>query len=1204
MQVGDAGSINLTIAQTSSGGAGLDVDFICWGPFSSLTGVCNQLTAGNIEDCSYSIASVETVNISNAQVGDYYVVLITNYSNSSGTIDFQQTSGSGEADCDVLNPCNIDAGDDQSICTGGSTLLGGNPSASGGDDSFVYSWSPVLGLDDPTSPNPLASPALTTIYTLTIDDEAGCVLTEDVTVTVVPMPLADAGPDVEIGCGNPSVLLDGSASSSGTYTWSTLDGNFTQTLNSAIISADQPGTYVLEVDAGAGCIGTDEVIVTAGDLTVEAVLSGPSLICGDEIGDFNVTIDQSDDWDITYSIDGVIQPITSISGSQFDFTSNVEGVYEIISITNGICNAEAVAPILLIVEAIPSVTFPSSNVSLCAGDSEVIDILLIGDGPLTFDYGIDMVSQGSTIEFQGPYSFNTSAAGTYAPISISSANCIGTVSGSFDVENLLSPTATLPFDYDICDGESALVTFEFTGSSPYEFEYTLNGVAQGLIISNDDSYSFDVSESAMIQLISLEDQNCTGLAEAASNIQLHPAPAAIISGDGTYCSGSAIILPVSLTGTGPFDFTYTLNGTAQPALNTSDPSFDLLVSEEGDYEIISISDSFCNSGVQNSINVGFYQPIDIDLEYESDICPSEPVIIEALVSGGQPGTYDFQWVDADGNTYSGNPIEVIPTADMTIDLLVNDDCDLPSSDQVSINVAAIPFADLINENYTICQGENADVAIDFTGSSPFEFVYTVDGEIQDAITSLNGTFYLPFTSAGVIELISVSDANCVGDVSGLSEVFVNALPSASISGGAIICQDESIILPIALVGEGPFEIQYEINGASQPIITTSDLTFDLDANIPGTYTVTSITDALCSDGEQNATTVQYFPPIVIELDYTSAVCENDTVTISAIASGGMSDGYSYIWSDLNENSYLSNPLTLVLDESSDFSIIVNDDCDQPSIQTFDIEVQAYPEPSFLSLEDSLCIGEVNEFLQTSQDGSTQCIWTFDDGVVLSGCDGVMHAFDSPGYHSLSLTATTSAGCSGIIIQDSVLYVAPDPIAEFLVQPVEGTIFVPEIQFENISQDAVQFDWEFGDGQLGVDHSPLHSYPGAIADYYNACLTAYNVLGCIDTVCHFLEIESEYLMSAPNAFTPDDDGVNDFFIPVFNDIVLAEYNLKIFNRLGEIVFESTDQFEPWNGAGENGSHFFGMDAVYFYRVVTREHNRSEKREHFGEVILIR
>ena len=140
--------------------------------------------------------------------------------------------------------------------------------------------------------------------------------------------------------------------------------------------------------------------------------------------------------------------------------------------------------------------------------------------------------------------------------------------------------------------------------------------------------------------------------------------------------------------------------------------------------------------------------------------------------------------------------------------------------------------------------------------------------------------------------------------------------------------------------------------------------------------------------------------------------------------------------------------------------------------------------------------------------------------------------------------------------------------------------------------------------METEHSPLHSYPGAISDYYTACLSAYNALGCVDTVCHFLEIVPEFLMSIPNAFTPDDDGVNDLFLPVFNDIILAEYDLAIFNRLGEVVFHSSDQFESWNGAGDEGSNFYGMDAVYFYRIVTREENRSEKREYFGEVILIR
>ena len=128
MQVGVAGSIVISIQQSNNN----DVDFICWGPFTSLTdgcafgltGTCNVpgqpaccnnnsmgcllfYPRGNITDCSYSSYSTETCHILNAQVGEIYILLITNYSQQPGIITFQQTGGTGITNCDIVIHCSM-----------------------------------------------------------------------------------------------------------------------------------------------------------------------------------------------------------------------------------------------------------------------------------------------------------------------------------------------------------------------------------------------------------------------------------------------------------------------------------------------------------------------------------------------------------------------------------------------------------------------------------------------------------------------------------------------------------------------------------------------------------------------------------------------------------------------------------------------------------------------------------------------------------------------------------------------------------------------------------------------------------------------------------------------------------------------------------------------------------------------------------------
>ena len=100
------GPIDFSITQTSYGGFGLDVDFILWGPFTNQGDMCSGLSAANIVDCSYSTAAVESANIPLALAGQWYMILITNFSNQAGVITFNQTNetapGAGTTNCNLL----------------------------------------------------------------------------------------------------------------------------------------------------------------------------------------------------------------------------------------------------------------------------------------------------------------------------------------------------------------------------------------------------------------------------------------------------------------------------------------------------------------------------------------------------------------------------------------------------------------------------------------------------------------------------------------------------------------------------------------------------------------------------------------------------------------------------------------------------------------------------------------------------------------------------------------------------------------------------------------------------------------------------------------------------------------------------------------------------------------------------------------------
>jgi gliding motility-associated-like protein len=148
MQVGTSGTMNFQLSQISTVGTGIDVDFILWGPFNSLTGICNNLAlyspgyvgSNNVVACSYSSVTVENFTIPNAVAGQYYMLLVTNYRDLPGTYTLNQTGGSGALSCDIV--CGVTLGPDRILCgTSSSVTLNANflqaPSVQGNPE---YTW--------------------------------------------------------------------------------------------------------------------------------------------------------------------------------------------------------------------------------------------------------------------------------------------------------------------------------------------------------------------------------------------------------------------------------------------------------------------------------------------------------------------------------------------------------------------------------------------------------------------------------------------------------------------------------------------------------------------------------------------------------------------------------------------------------------------------------------------------------------------------------------------------------------------------------------------------------------------------------------------------------------------------------------------------------------------------------------------------------
>ncbi|MEI6348778.1 MAG: hypothetical protein WCP69_12600, partial [Bacteroidota bacterium] len=216
MEIGNSGNIDIHI---SSGG---DVDFICWGPFSSLSAACaSNLMSNPGIDCSYSAAAAEDCNIVGAVSGQVYVLLITNYANIATNISFNQTGGTGTTNCGIIAPPITNNGP---LCAG-QTL---NLSVTSPIPGASYSWTGPNGwtsnVMNPSIPNITTAQAGTYSMTITIGTQVSPPVTTQVIVNQLPAVTASASP-ITI-CSGSSTQLTGTVSTpletvsgSSTFNW-------------------------------------------------------------------------------------------------------------------------------------------------------------------------------------------------------------------------------------------------------------------------------------------------------------------------------------------------------------------------------------------------------------------------------------------------------------------------------------------------------------------------------------------------------------------------------------------------------------------------------------------------------------------------------------------------------------------------------------------------------------------------------------------------------------------------------------------------------------------------------------------------------------------------------------------------------------------------------------------------------------------------
>lgn len=195
---------------------------------------------------------------------------------------------------------------------------------------------------------------------------------------------------------------------------------------------------------------------------------------------------------------------------------------------------------------------------------------------------------------------------------------------------------------------------------------------------------------------------------------------------------------------------------------------------------------------------------------------------------------------------------------------------------------------------------------------------------------------------------------------------------------------------------------------------------------------------------------------------------------------------------------------------------------------------------------------------------------------------------------------TVTDCTGTSVTDTAMVeFYPSPAAAFTVKE-DPNAACNLVSFIDQSTGANAWSWHFGDiwnTTSSVQH-PQCTYTDL--GTYNVLLIVSNNYGCSDTTSLEVDVNPEYTFYMPNAFTPDGNGLNDSFFPSGTGINYDDFRMFIYNRWGELIYQTDDA--PWDGKVA-GTSEVAQQGVYVWKVITRDMNRKQ-HEYTGHVSLLR
>lgn len=372
---------------------------------------------------------------------------------------------------------------------------------------------------------------------------------------------------------------------------------------------------------------------------------------------------------------------------------------------------------------------------------------------------------------------------------------------------------------------------------------------------------------------------------------------------------------------------------------------------------------------------------------------------------------------------------------------------------------------------------------------------------------------------------------------------------------------------------------------------------------PGVYNVMLVAKANGACADTAYSEIQAYPLLDPHFDTPDVVCF-DGHSFNVEVGGVYSDDADILWDFGEEANYTTstavNPPPIIYSTTGAYTITLTVSQDGCS-ETVSRVVQVHPNPKaqFSAVVLEGCAPLTVAFTDESVAGThLSHHWDFGDGETSQNAFPV-HVYSQPGVYTVGLQVATVTGCVGESEQIRPFYITvyEVPQAGFSFDPLWVDIFSPEASVINTSEGAEECVYTLPDGTEITDCDFDYFYGDAGTHQVIQVVT--NEDGCQHSVTHSIEVRG-HVFYAPNAFSPNEDGINDLFKPVMLGVV--DYELQIFNRTGEVVFSTTNPILGWNGAAFNGDYYLTSDTFVYKARVTD--TQGFNHDYQGHVSIVR